>query len=213
MGDFLDQFKQRAEVAERDGMKQLFCTTQLRDKCVAEYEGRKDVNNDVYLMLQNWKDADNLGSKSDIDEEVKRQVHIEFGKDTLRAKIKSMVYLKRSGIRFAPLRDELDNDYAKGHDNFANKASIQYRRMCLYKAPIVRTYTPQTKIAPCDTHVQDGDKGPGTGGDQHYSNRNKTLPRGYNCFKCNRANCVGARDCPHDKKEDCSPVNDDATSK
>ena len=50
----------------------MLCTTQLRDKCVAEYEKQKDVNNDVYLMLQNWMDADNLGAKSDIGEEVKR---------------------------------------------------------------------------------------------------------------------------------------------
>ena len=213
VGDYLDQFEQRTEVAERDGMKQMFCTTQLRDKCLAEYEGRKDVDNDVYLMLQNWNDADISGPISDIDEEVKRQVHIEFGKDALHAKIKSMVYLKRSGMRFAPLRDELDNDYSKGHDNFANEASIQHRRMCLYKAPIVRTYTPQTRTVPGDAHVQDGDKATETGGDQHYSNRNKPLPRGYNCFKCDRANCVGARDCPHDKKEDGSPVNDDDTSK
>ena len=71
VGDYLDQFEQQSEVTERDGMKQMFCTTQLRDKCVAEYEGRKDVNNDAYLMLQNWKDADNSGAKSDIDEEVK----------------------------------------------------------------------------------------------------------------------------------------------
>ena len=118
-------------------MKQLFCTTQLQNKYVAEYEGRKDVQNDVYLMVQNWKDADDLGPKSDINEIAKRQVHIKFGKDALHTKIILMVYLKRSGMRFTLLRNELDNDYAKGHDNFANEAVIQHRRMCLYKAPII----------------------------------------------------------------------------
>ena len=58
------------------------------------------------------------------------------------------------------MRDELDNDYSKGHDNFSNEASIQHRRMCLYKAPR-GTYTLQSKIVPGDTHAQDGEKGPG----------------------------------------------------
>ena len=52
------------------------------------------MNNDVYLMLQNWKDADNLGPKSNINKEVKQRVHIEFGKDALHSEIKQIVYLK-----------------------------------------------------------------------------------------------------------------------
>ena len=95
-----------------------------------------------------WKDADDSGAKSDIDEEVKRQVHIDFGKDALHVKIIAMVYLKRSGIRFAPLRDEFDNDYSKGCDNFTNETSIKHRRICLYKVPSVwtsRTVTGETQ--------------------------------------------------------------------
>ena len=128
-------------------------------------------------MLQNWKDADDSGAKSDIDEEVKRQVHIDFGKDALHVKIIAMVYLKRSGIRFAPLRDEFDNDYSKGCDNFTNETSIKHRRICLYKVPSVWT----SRTVTGETHAKDGGKGLKTGESQHFST-NETLPKGYTCF-------------------------------
>ena len=37
VGDYLDQFEQQAEVAERNGTKQMFCTIQLQDKCISMY--------------------------------------------------------------------------------------------------------------------------------------------------------------------------------
>ena len=61
VGDYLDQFEQRAKVAEREGMKELFASDQLRNLCMSSYENRKDTNDDVYLALYNWQAADKAG--------------------------------------------------------------------------------------------------------------------------------------------------------
>ena len=223
VGDYLDQFEQRAKVAEREGMKELFASDQLRDLCMSSYENRKDTNDDVYIALTNWRAADKAGvikPETDADGsdlEIERLRMIAIGKDTLNNKVKAMVYLKRSGTKFEAYRRELDNDYTKGHDNFANDPSMQHRRMCLYRAPIVRTYT--QKNTPGDAHLQTGDGGDDKSGEeeQHYGggrgNKKRELPRGYKCFRCDRENCVGARDCKHDKKEDGSAVNSEEESR
>ena len=53
--------------------------------------------------------------------------------------------------------------------------------------------------------------------EQHFGggkgNKRRELPRGYKCFRCGRENCVGARDCKYDKKEDGSPVNSEDESR
>ena len=137
-------------ISERDGMKDMFATVTLRDSCIKSYVARKDITNDVYLALKEWKEADDYvhcDDKDDDDDErkVKRVdmtvqclASVAAGREALYEKVKAMIYLKRSGSAFYSMKDEYDNDFAKGYDNFSSKVSEQHRSMCLYKAPYVR---------------------------------------------------------------------------
>ena len=237
IGSYLDLFEQRAVIAEKDGMKDMFATIGLRDSCLKSYVARKDVTNEVYLALKEWKEADDYVhvdlDEDDADEQIaKREDAIvrcialaTHGRETLYEKVKAMIYLKRSGSAFYAMKDDYDNDFAKGHDNFPWKVSEQHRSMCLYKPP----YVPPAKIVtqktiPGDSHLQkdeekkknEGGQEPGTRtGVQHLASDAKPapLPKGYACFRCGRNDCVGAKFCTETTKEDGTPVNSNAVSR
>ena len=208
----------------------MFATTGLRDSCIKSYAARKDFTDDVYLALKEWKEADDYAHCDDDEDDdaeklakrddaiVQQMASIKHGQETLYEKVKAMIYLKRSGSAFYSMKDDYDNDFAKGHDNFPSTVSEQHRSMCLYKPPFVRTQKVVIpKTIPGDSHLQEDDKKKNEQGTQqgvqHLASATKPLPRGYSCFRCGRNDCVGAKFCPHDTKEDGSPVNSEAVSR
>ena len=220
IGDYLDAFQQLTRVAERDGLIQLFSTPELRDNCIESYEKRKDIFGDLYGSLRMWQICDKNGAYADADDEADRLAAMEQGKAALHEKVKAMIYLKRSGTNFISIRDTLDNDFAKGQDNFADDLFEQHRGMCLHKPPRP-VYINQGKTKSGEGFLQDGDdkqndKQNQKTEEQHYVvDKNKPLPKGYDCFLCGRSGgeCPGARNCKFDKKADGSPLNDQETSR
>ena len=214
VGVYLDNFQQRRRIAEKDGMTQMFASRELRDSCIESYEQRKDIFGDMYGILQAWQVCEKNGPMKAIADEEDRLNSIAIGKEALNEKVFAMIYLKRSGHKFADYRDSLDNDMAKGNDNFADDVFQQHRGMCLYKPPKVPS-VPKQKTG--TQHLQDEGKDTEKQktADQHYViDRNKPLPDGYDCYRCGRSDgtCPGSRNCKFDKKEDGSPVNDAATA-
>ena len=118
-----------------------------------EYVSRKDTSSDLCNLLFEWKKAttDRPGVMDDDDWD-ERDLKILTGQKALNEKMNAMFFLKRSGEKFEPYRQELYNVYSNGQDNFLLTVQEQHPHLDAWK-PV---YSPTVRKTG-SSFVQEGD--------------------------------------------------------
>lgn len=150
LNQYNEAFDHRRQNAEKLGS--LFASDILRDLVMAECEVRKDTGSDLYLLLDAWKSAeDERPDPKDDNAWVIREVTIQVGRECLNEKMITMLFLKKSGEKYEPYRQDLYNNYNDGIDKFPSSVEEQHSRLDVWKPAY-------TKIVRHDgsSYVQEG---------------------------------------------------------
>ena len=108
-----EAFDNRRKNAEKLGMS--FASEALRYLVLAEYTARKDTRNDLFTALFGWKKATTERPGVMADEEWdERELAVLVGQAALNEKMHAMFFLRRSGEKYEPYRQELYNMYLNG---------------------------------------------------------------------------------------------------
>ena len=203
LSEYYQTFENRRMTAETLGT--LFASEGLRDLVIEEYNNKKQTTSDVYKRLLDWQTTCAANHRSMTEDMwVERAVKIADGQLFLHEKMSAVIFLERSGSKYEPYRQELNNDYGKGLDSFGDSIQEQHSNMEFWKPVYVMK---ETKKA--TAFVQEGKKETSkeTSGTQHYTGNGK--PFTGNCFRCERPGCLFYK-CTQEKKADGTDVNDKA---
>ena len=140
LAEYYQTFENRRMTAECLGT--LFASDGLRDLVIAEYISKKQTTSEVYTRLRKWQVAcaDQPLSMTEAMW-TKRTVAIADGQLCLHEKMSAVIFQKRSGSKYDPYRQELNNDYGKGLDSFGDTIQEQHSNMEFWKPVYVMKET------------------------------------------------------------------------
>ena len=152
---------------------------------------RNNTSSNLYSLLFYWSQTDlERPDLKDDDAWEERALIIAVGKECLNEKMTAILFLKQSGDKYEPYRQEMYNHYNNGQDNFPLTVQEQHTHLDVWKPAygttakkngnsFVQEGTPRKKDKDKDKMVP-GDQHYGGGGGEYSTRKQKP------CFKCDQ---------------------------